>query len=306
MVRLVLTVALCFTAGCTEQVPACEVPGEVFDGERCGPRLGMDGSVDAATDGGPPDGGPDAGPCVPACSGGQVCRADDGMCVDCTESAPCMDPRVPTCEAGTCVAGCDETTCGRFASEPHCEAASGRCVECLATPESEATDCDGRSCDPTTFECTATLVGTVGRCERCAASSECDRFDAGGATTYAMACAQTSWAGGDAGFYCVVDHAAAGSPPITCPNGTPRFQSGLVTREGTTSDFCVPVAETTCPAINDDEACTEDAQCGLPDENDGICFMTRCESFCSMTSGDAGCPGMQTCEMFAGRYVCSG
>ncbi len=290
MTRALVLSALTLLAGCTEQVAACETPGEVFDGERCVPRPDMDASAsDASIDAGI-DVRPDAGPCG-GCGAGLHCRTSDEMCVQCLGNEHC-GPAEPTCQAGVCVSGCDESICGAFAETPRCGPAGG-CVECL--PASEALDCDDRSCDPTTNECTTTRIGSVDRCGRCASSSECGTFDAGGALL-PMACALTPWTGGDAGYFCVVDHTAAGSG-VVCPRGTPRLENGVATREGGSSSFCLPVAETTCPALVDNDACDPTDDCGLAGADDGMCFMTMCESYCNESAGDRGCPGTQSCAL---------
>lgn len=304
MSRATLVLALTILSGCTEQVAACPTADELFDGERCVPRAAMDGGVsdggDAGEDGGP-DGGPDAGPCGDTCGTDEVCRDDDGTCVECAESAHCP-PERPMCDNFACVTGCDVTTCARYPMTPRCENLSGSCVACL--PESEETDCGAKSCHPTDFVCTTTDRDSLGRCAPCASSSECGLFDTG-SSMLRMGCALTEWVGGAAGQYCVVDYGATGRS-ITCPAGTPRVADGLEVAGGPDSDFCVPVRETTCAAITDDDGCSVDDECGAPGLDDAACYMGACESLCNATAGDRGCPGTQSCTDEVTRRVCTG
>ena len=149
----------------------------------------VDPGTDAGTDSGP-------GSCTPPCSDdtpicntdsecvactpgaedyctdqAQVCKTEGVICVDCNTSAECDDPEAAHCAAGTneCESCEGDTDCDNVDGLPRCQA--GICVEC--TPANEASDCLGTSCDPRTFACTETNVGSRETCEPCVADSEC-------------------------------------------------------------------------------------------------------------------------------------
>ncbi len=147
------------------------------------------------------DGGTDSGPdgsniCNPACtestpvctadftcaecegtndayceSQSKVCKTDGTDCVDCNTSAECNDPNAAGCNTGAneCE-GCEgDTDCDGITGLPYCEAEV--CEQCR--PVTEAKDCNGTSCNPKTFTCTTTPLGSVETCEECVADSEC-------------------------------------------------------------------------------------------------------------------------------------
>ncbi|MCA9609750.1 MAG: hypothetical protein KC619_29330 [Myxococcales bacterium] len=289
-----LPLLLLVAAGCTEQVRPCSGTNEVWDGTMCIQSPHVDAALpeEAGT-----DAGEDAGPCGGACGVDELCDGDGG-CVHCLGNDHCTFDR-PTCESGECVVSCTPDTCSTYTSTPRC-GPGGACVPCL--PGTEVDDCDGNSCDPTTNTCTMTLRRSVERCLPCNSSNECEQYDAGGMLLN-MVCAETTWANGDAGRYCVVESPGA---TVRCPKGTPRHVTGVLTREGSTTDVCLPINETTCAAIADDSDCTLDEECGLPLEADGICFMDRCETPCSPSVRDDSCPGAQTCTTSPSGDVCNG
>ena len=143
----------------------------------------------------PEDGGVEAGPCgicdveTPACTDDlacvectendkryctqmmQVCKTGAFECVDCNESAECPDPDTAHCNAETneCEGCQSDADCNGINGLPRCQAET--CVQC--TPATEEADCGGDSCNPATFTCTGTAVGSLDICAACVADSEC-------------------------------------------------------------------------------------------------------------------------------------
>lgn len=103
----------------------------------------------------------------------QVCKTGAFDCVACNTSADCNAPDAAHCneETNDCEACESDADCDNVDGLPRCEMASALCVQC--TPATEEADCGEKSCDPRTFACTNTNVGSVGTCEECVADSEC-------------------------------------------------------------------------------------------------------------------------------------
>ena len=143
----------------------------------------------------PEDGGVEAGPCgvcefaTPVCNDELqcvectaeqgsfctdqmlVCKAGAFECVECNANSDCNDPSAARCDP-------EQNECGGCESETDCIGIEGRpicddrtCVQC--TPATEDVDCDGKSCDPRTRECTETTLASRETCETCVSDSEC-------------------------------------------------------------------------------------------------------------------------------------
>jgi len=102
-----------------------------------------------------------------------VCDPETFECVGCVTSSDCNDPDEARCdtEANECV-GCEGMAdCEGIAGLPACN--NGTCVQCTSD-----TNCNGKSCNTNTFECTNTDVGSLETCEECVADSECGESEA--------------------------------------------------------------------------------------------------------------------------------
>jgi hypothetical protein len=100
-----------------------------------------------------------------------VCDPDDLVCVACVSSLDCDDPTAARCDTddNECIECAERSDCDGIAGLPECN--DGVCVQC--TPDTELDDCDGTSCNPATFTCTATMRGSRETCETCLSDTEC-------------------------------------------------------------------------------------------------------------------------------------
>ena len=96
------------------------------------------------------------------------CDKTAERCVACLKQADCTAPTASACNAGACVACTKDTECSDIAGKGVCNA--GTCVQCTVAKESV---CAGKSCNPSTNQCTSTSVGTAQFCQACVADSEC-------------------------------------------------------------------------------------------------------------------------------------
>jgi len=111
-----------------------------------------------------------------ACAGAtSLCDSERFICVQCLRDADCADPTAPRCDTNGECADCQtRADCTRFDDLPECNG-GGACVEC--TPGTELESCDGDSCNPATFTCTGTPVGSRATCETCVSDSDCAEPD---------------------------------------------------------------------------------------------------------------------------------
>jgi hypothetical protein len=276
----------------------------------------------------PEDGGVEAGPCgicefeTPVCNVdlqcvpctadlddfctdmALVCKTGAFECVACNANSDCNDPSAARCdpEQNECE-GCEtEADCIGIEGLPRCEART--CVEC--TPGTEEADCNGNSCDPATFMCTGTKVGSLETCEECVADSECGQdgnrcvpmtydgarypnegigfclksIDLGGscANPYRIVVTRTSLSGAAADDYCGINEDLA-----TC----------LAVR--------ALLADTPCNPVNADQDCPQPA--GLCRELPGM--VNRCTYLCSSVV-ECVTPGSNCGPSGAGGAYCGG
>jgi MYXO-CTERM domain-containing protein len=87
--------------------------------------------------------------CMPACTNGQVCDTQTGMCVDPCAKVTC--PNGEKCEGGSCY-GCEKFGCGNC---QRCDKASHMCV---ADKCCNVNCTEGQYCDPSTGMCIATCA----------------------------------------------------------------------------------------------------------------------------------------------------
>jgi hypothetical protein len=230
------------------------------------------------------DGGIDGGICDPPCTDGTpicnansqcvqcaaeadgectdptpVCEAGGFDCVECNTSAECNDPNMAHCHEDTheCDACVGDADCNGINGLPRCQADA--CVQC--TPAMEEDDCSGDSCDPRTFTCTGTEVGSVATCEECVSDSEC----------------------GEAGNRCVL-MAYNGQP-------YPSLETGFCLKSielggSCTNPYRIVLRRTSVSGADADD------YCGI-NENLATCQAVRAllaDDLCTPENGDLDCP----------------
>jgi hypothetical protein len=232
----------------------------------------------------PEDGGVEAGMCGVCPLDTPICN-DDFECVECDTSSDCSDPDAARCnpERSECEACQGEPDCTGIDGLPRCEA--GTCVEC--TSGTEEADCNGNSCDPATFMCTGTTVGSLETCEECVADSECGKD---GSASEEHRCVEM-FCPVDVEMFCLVgerfpDEETGFCLKVFAPGGCERpYAIRISDRESLSGDplesYC-GINETlaTCPAVRDldrlescpggeDIECSTSGRCrdvgGLPD-----------------------------------------
>ena len=197
------------------------------------------------------------------------CELGTNTCVGCTETGQCGDVTASKCENNACGACRDDGDCAHLAGTPYCE--EGTCVGCRPATEGEACrQGDGTvySCDPSTFTCTTTEVGSVPDCGACASDSECP-------SGYGCVGMEFQGQGLDGG-YCLLRLNAA--PGGVCPL---PYTGGVVTRSSLNGiqgvQYCGILEQfTTCAAIRariTSQGCTltMDDECGVVGLDDGLC-----------------------------------
>ena len=201
------------------------------------------------------------------CSGATpICEESSKTCVGCLQDSDCGDPATPLCNTTTktCQAGCSASVaCQRFAQAPVCNAATGACVQCTAQ---ERQACGSNVCDAATSTCSTFAQQSANLCQPCVADAQCQAN---------QLCVPLTLAGTNASYgnYCM------NRGPQGCANSRPYFRGETLTSvDGTQAQVCVS-RTSTCPALNVDFSQTTcgaanasgDAQCGLPNLNDGVC-----------------------------------
>ena len=227
---------------------------------------------------------------------------DNSKCVECKSNSDCQDPSKSSCESGSCVScgnneGCAHINGAKVCANPGQN--TGRCVQC--SPMTEAADCAGKSCDPTTNSCTSTDLGSVDRCRPCVSDSDC-------VTT--LRCVPTKYKGQDVGAFCLPIKTTPDGD--ACPDSLNPLSSSLSQRtslSGVLGDYCGPnEALATCHAVAKRRTdCQDDADCTSGGLDDGVCLgpvgFKTCTYLCS---GDDQCQTPQTCRagLIDGKRVC--
>lgn len=174
----------------------------------------------------------DAGPCQGMCTGEQVCRVGDNVCVDCLVDADCTDPDNAKCGTdGTC-GPCDANAqCAGIGDRGICD--SGGCVECNASNDSA---CGGNPCNAFTGLCSEFGANSAGLCEKCDADANCSDADTN--------CVETFFGGSSQGGHCLQEN--TGSCPAPLAVGITRTSlSGAVA-----ATYCgINETLTTCDAV---------------------------------------------------------
>ena len=217
-----------------------------------------------------------------ACMGATpVCDPENNACVRCVTNAQCPDPDAARCEDNECKGCLTSTDCEGFQDLPACNA--GECVQCI--PQTEASNCNGTSCNPATFTCTTTRLNSRETCETCVSDSDCAEPD--------DRCVEMFYQGErfpdeETGF-CLTESSASCQQPFSIPLIARPSLSGPPSQ-----DYCgINEALATCEAVRalvDNQRCEngDDAECPQPS---GLCRRVgvlddRCTYACS---GDAQC-----------------
>lgn len=223
----------------------------------------------------------DCEPGAPHCS--------EGACVTCLEDSECDDPAQGHCgETHQCEPCTADPQCAHLSATPVCDEDSGSCVAC--TPDTEEAQCSGNSCDPATFRCTSTALGSLGSCEACISDSECSASESGTRRCVEIEYLET------AATYCLIDKSTA--PADTCPR---RFVEARASRSvgGVEAEYCGILSNVTCEAIVDFRStCVTDADCGSASfASDGLCRDDGAGRKCTFRcAGDSDCPEVFVCN----------
>ena len=213
-----------------------------------------------------------------------VCKTGAFECVQCNASSDCKVASAPRCntEQNKCEGCQGEADCTEFEGLPICN--EGSCVEC--TPANEEVDCEGNSCDPLSFTCTTTKVGSLQTCEECVTDSDCGE---NGTPSLDHRCVEMFWGGerypdSETGF-CLK----------TTDGGCQQPYSVTLRNRGSLSDappdeYCGIREElATCPAVN---ALVDGLECPTGDPQEcpqpsGLCeqvgdLQDRCTYACQI------------------------
>ena len=203
-----------------------------------------------------------------------ICNSD-GRCIECSEHADCKDSMRPRCDrpSNTCV-GCEtDGDCrDHFPTTPRCDKTSRTCQVCIT--EGDPTCGPGMFCDTST----ATHLCAIGlpsqpNCTNCGNDADC------GQSSEIAVCVENnstkSCFAAAIGGIC-----DRGYVPQSVPNRT-------------TTQYCLPPAASSCPAISNTatkKACTQNDECG----KNGLCPASGVCTFTCNT--DQECPPSMTCD----------
>ncbi|QED29001.1 hypothetical protein FRD01_17500 [Microvenator marinus] len=185
----------------------------------------------------------------------ETCDVTELECAECLENSHCPDDE-PVCDAGVCKGCRSDADCTARDGLSVCS--DGACVECT---EDKKTACDGNTCNPATNTCTETLIASVETCGFCVSRDAC-RYDS-------EDCVPMKFRGVDRpGGYCLYrsNEFACGRPYGIRVERTPIGET-------TPQTYCtINEDELTCEALRGyGDYCDEDAECGVPGLNDGLC-----------------------------------
>ncbi|MGB5811812.1 MAG: hypothetical protein WBG86_14840 [Polyangiales bacterium] len=199
-----------------------------------------------------------------ACTGDTpACDANANVCVGCVTTTDCTQPSAPRCdtENDVCIECQSPADCDHIPDAPICD--EGTCVQC--TPENEATDCEGNSCNPTTLTCTSTAIASLETCEACVSDTECAET---GNRCVAMEYQGDPFPDSQTGFCLKTTEGGCEQPfSITLADGV-SFSGPPV------EDYCgINTDLATCPAVHalvDNQRCNggQDEECPQPS---GLC-----------------------------------
>jgi hypothetical protein len=165
------------------------------------------------------------------------CSSELDLCVQCLGDDDCSEPRAPACDSG------------------------GRCVECR-----DATDCDGRSCDP-----------RERRCVECVSDADCGA----GSCDERQRCRQA----------CAGPEGCADPRRPLCDVATGSCV------ECNTREQCAEPQRPACTPEHDCVECLTDDDCGAAEP---ACLANR---RCGQCSRDSHCQAEQRCDLLSARCV---
>ncbi len=236
----------------------------------------------------------DGGVCVVSGSGAGDSGSGGGggsgsACGECPERTPICDETTETCVVCLGEQGCEGDTPACLVGDTP---AANRCVAC--TPEKEADLCKNEedqpsSCNPATYTCTNTQLGSLRDCRNCVSDSECEDT---------RKCVPMNFKGNARdGGYCL-------APSPGCPRPYTIELDDRVSLSGAeAADYCgVDEGATTCEAVrqykNESVPCTEPTSCGAPGLDDSLCELqdSATETTCTYPCGRSQhCPDSTEC-----------
>ncbi len=185
------------------------------------------------------------------CVGDLLCKVnaadtDANACVACLADTDCTTADAAKCDmtSNACVGCTDKAQCSHITDANQCS--NGKCVEC--TTATEDVDClvgnDIFACDISTNTCSDIIKGSQYTCGECVSSTSCGPD---------YACVPTSFAGTDAGDYCVKVY-----DNTTCPSPYGPIESTRNDVNGMSVDVCmIRETITSCAAYNQyEDICT--------------------------------------------------
>jgi hypothetical protein len=229
------------------------------------------------------------------------CDTTKNVCVACLDNEDCESPTASKCEGGQCVGCGDSAECSHISGKTACDTSASECVEC--TPADEE-PCNGKSCNPVSFECTGTNKGSVGTCEPCLADSECAGW---GTTDPAARCVPMTFKGlPRVGGFCLKRAAQGCTQPLTVTYSTMSLSGAA------SESYCgADQATTTCEAVLDmvaGQECSTDPTCGCKRDAEQNCINPGEGGLCKTVGGVANrctipcevgdqCPSVRTCTI---------
>jgi hypothetical protein len=224
-----------------------------------------------------------------------VCNTTRHTCEGCLRDDDCKNPTAARCnqtrkKCGGCLGDED---CKHFPGSPVCDHDTKTCVQCTAEVENA---CNGNVCDLNTHSCTMQRRGGKALCDPCQFDSECPS----GTMPFKQreaACVPMTFKGSTHGNYCLRRYASACMAPYMS-----RIEGLVSTSKATVQAYCgVAQDVTTCEAVRALGAATcpagDDAQCGRPMLDDGLCRTVKgtanqCTYACSASPQ---CPAGHMC-----------
>lgn len=231
---------------------------------------------------------------------GAVCKASNvgpapeerptNTCVECVSNTDCVTPAASRCEDNRCVPCSSDSDCAQVDSlsgpsptTPLGVCDLGTCVQCTGR---HAAACGTNVCNRETRTCSNVLADSADLCEPCLSDAHCS-LDG---TSF---CSQDIFGTVALGFFCFP--AAEFSEDEPCSQTPFSEQALTTTSDGEQAALCL-LDRTTCSGMADAirQACTENADCGSPELDDGRCVIGLCSLPCT-TERDCFDPTVGSC-----------
>jgi hypothetical protein len=166
--------------------------------------MGATGGTGATGGAGAAGGAGGAEPCNGSCTEPTpYCDPNTNQCVECLESAHCLDPTAARCESGVCKTCEAPEDCVHLLPLVACNE-DGGCVECTVGQE-EACD-SGQTCNLLTQQCTDVEEHSRLTCAPCTNDRQCED---------GSRCIAMSFAGEPHGYYCLPDAGSGCTQPFS-------------------------------------------------------------------------------------------